>query len=86
MLRVTRFVLRVQKTFFLLNPQRIFYLTVFHYLVIQKSQVECPDGIINYTGFPLEFIPYLIRGGNDMFFQLVPSLSVIPAEAGIQEQ
>jgi hypothetical protein len=49
--------------------------------------------IVNNTGFPLEFIPYLIRGGNDMFFQCVLSLSVIPAKlvldtdrgAGIQE-
>ena len=31
------------------------------------------------------FIPYLIRDGNDMFFQSVPSFSVIPAKAGIQE-
>jgi hypothetical protein len=54
-------------------------------LVIRKSPVECPDKIINNTGFPLEFIPYLIRGGNDMFFQSVPSLFVIPAKAGIQE-
>jgi hypothetical protein len=36
--------------------------------------------IVNNTGFPLEFIPYLIRGGNDMFFQSLPSLSVIPAK------
>jgi hypothetical protein len=55
------------------------------YLVIRKSPVECPDEIISNTGFPLEFIPYLIRGGNDIFFQSVTSLSVIPAEAGIQE-
>ncbi len=27
----------------------------------------------------------MIRGGNDTFFQSVPSLSVIPAKAGIQE-
>jgi len=33
----------------------------------------------------MEFIPYLIQGGNDMFFQLVKSMSVIPAEAGIQK-
>ncbi|MCK5010450.1 MAG: hypothetical protein KAS98_08195, partial [Deltaproteobacteria bacterium] len=45
-----------------------------------------PDEIINNTGFPLDFIPYLIRGGNDKFFQSVPPLSVIPAKAGIQEQ
>ena len=41
--------------------------------------------IVNNTGFPLEFIPYLIRGGNDMFFQSVPSLSVIPVKTGIQK-
>ena len=64
-----------------------------HCLVIQKAPGECPDEIVNDTGFPLEFIPYLIRGGNDMFFQSVLSLSVIPAKlvldsdrgAGIQE-
>jgi hypothetical protein len=63
------------------------------YLVILKSPVEYPDEIINNTGFPLEFIPYLIRGGNDTFFQSVPSLLIIPAKlvldsdrgAGIQE-
>ena len=62
-------------------------------LVVQKSPVEYPDEIINNTGFPLEFIPYLIRGGNDTFLQSVPSLPVIPAKlvldsdrgAGIQE-
>ena len=62
--------------------------------IIWKSPVECYDEIINNTGFPLEFIPYLIRGGNDKFFQSVPPLSVIPAKlvldsdrgAGIQEQ
>jgi len=54
-------------------------------MVIRKPPVDCPDEIINNTGFPLEFIPYLIRGGNDMFFQPVPYLSVIPAKAGIQE-
>ena len=42
--------------------------------------------IVNNTGFLLEFIPYLIRDGNDMFFQSVPPLSVIPAKAGIQER
>ena len=55
------------------------------YLVIRKSPVECPDEIISNAGFPLEFIPYLMRGWNDMFSQSVPSLSVIPAKAGIQE-
>jgi hypothetical protein len=62
-------------------------------LLVRKSLVECHDEIINNTGFPLEFIPYLTRGGNDMFFQSVLSLSVIPAKlvldsdrgAGIQE-
>ncbi len=53
--------------------------------MIRKSTVEHPDEIINNTGFPLEFIPYLIRGGNDTFFQSFPSLPVIPAEAEIQE-
>jgi hypothetical protein len=50
-----------------------------------ELQLYYPDEIINNTGFPLEFIPYLIRGGNDMFFQSVTSLPVIPAKAGIQE-
>ena len=70
--------------------------TVFLYLdilVVQKSPVEYQDEIINTTGFPLEFIPYLIRSGNDTFFQSVASLSVIPSKpvldsdrgAGIQE-
>ncbi|NOQ86530.1 MAG: hypothetical protein GQ554_06600 [Deltaproteobacteria bacterium] len=36
--------------------------------------------LINNTGFPLEFIPYLIRGENDTFVQSVPSLLVIPAK------
>jgi hypothetical protein len=39
------------------------------FLVIRKSPVECPDEIINNTVFPLEFIPYLIQGENDTFFQ-----------------
>ncbi|MCK5009525.1 MAG: hypothetical protein KAS98_03505, partial [Deltaproteobacteria bacterium] len=47
--------------------------------------VEYPDEIINNTGFPLEFIPYLIRGENGTLSQSVPSLPVIPAKAGIQE-
>jgi hypothetical protein len=63
------------------------------FLLIQKSPIEYPDEIINNTGFPLEFIPHLIRGGNDTFFQSVSSLPVIPAKlvldsdrgAGIQE-
>jgi len=55
------------------------------YLLFGKLQLDCPDEIINNTGFPLEFIPYLIRGGNDMFFQSVTSLSVVPAKAGNQE-
>ena len=55
------------------------------YLVIRRSPVEYPNEIINNNGFLLEFIPYLIRGGNDMFFHSVPSLPVIPAKAGIQE-
>jgi hypothetical protein len=50
-----------------------------------KLQLDYPDEIINNTGFPLEFIPYLIRGGKDMYFQSVTSLSVIPAKAGIQK-
>jgi hypothetical protein len=58
-----------------------------------KLQLDYPDEIFNNTGFPLEFIPYLMRGGNDMFFQSVTSLSVIPVKlvldsdrgAGIQE-
>ena len=62
-------------------------------MVIRKSSVACPDEIINDTGFPLEFITFLVRGGNDMFFQSVPFLSVIPAKlvldsdrgTGIQE-
>jgi len=63
------------------------------FLVIQESPIEYPDEIINNIGFPLEFIPYLIRGGNDTFVQSVLSLPVIPAKlvldsdrgAGIQK-
>jgi hypothetical protein len=53
----------------------------YYFLVIQKSPVEYPDEIINNTGFPLEFIPYLIRGGDDTFFQSVP-----PCLSSLQKQ
>jgi hypothetical protein len=57
-------------------PEQPFYF----FCLFGKLQLDCPDEIINNTGFPLEFIPYLIRGGNDMFFQSVTFLSVIPAK------
>jgi hypothetical protein len=68
-------------------------LTIYIIRLSRILQLNAFAEIVNNTGFPLEFIPYLIRGVNDMFFQSVTSLCVIPAKlvldtdrgAGIQE-
>ena len=51
------------------NKQLICQIEKFLFWLSVNLQLNAFAEIVNNTGFPLEFIPDLIRGGNDMYLE-----------------